>query len=350
MDTEAQAHTGLSLSPFVAPWAALGLCQRSFASDSRNLRPSCPIGRTQASGRCTRNRDSRARVFALTMSRYELVATQWVESPPERVVPFFEAPENLEQLTPPFLRFRIRTQGELKMRPGAIIDYTISLRGLPLGWRTSIEEYEPGARFIDTQLRGPYRLWRHLHTFEAERDGTRLSDRVEFELPFGTLGDLAFRLFVRADLEKISPTVPTRSIAASAGTPVDKSSASARSDQALRDLLSRKAKSSCSQKPQRDAPAERLSRGRSSGLPFSAVCRMDALASASRLERWFAWAAEESCQEPREGCGSAFAAARVTEVTTHPFSVQRARAAAELRSCNRSPEQRPRTTPCSPLH
>lgn len=203
MDTEAQAHTGLSLSPFVAPWAALGLCQRSFASDSRNLRPSCPIGRTQASGRCTRNRDSRARVFALTMSRYELVATQWVESPPERVVPFFEAPENLEQLTPPFLRFRIRTQGELKMRPGAIIDYTISLRGLPLGWRTSIEEYEPGARFIDTQLRGPYRLWRHLHTFEAERDGTRLSDRVEFELPFGTLGDLAFRLFVRADLEKI---------------------------------------------------------------------------------------------------------------------------------------------------
>lgn len=137
------------------------------------------------------------------MARYELVAHQWVEAPIERVAPFFEAPENLELLTPPFLRFRIATRESIEMRVGALIDYTISLHGLPLRWRTLICEYERGSRFVDLQVRGPYRLWRHAHSFSTEAGGTRISDRVELELPLAPLGDLAMRWFVRADLEAI---------------------------------------------------------------------------------------------------------------------------------------------------
>lgn len=137
------------------------------------------------------------------MARYSLLADQWIEAPRLEVAPFFEAPENLELLTPPFLGFRIKTQGPIQMRSGTLIDYSLSLRGIPLRWRTLIEEFVPGHRFVDVQVRGPYRRWRHVHTFSDESGGTRLRDQVELELPLGRLGDLAFRFFVRRDLEAI---------------------------------------------------------------------------------------------------------------------------------------------------
>jgi ligand-binding SRPBCC domain-containing protein len=53
------------------------------------------------------------------------------------------------------------------------------------------------------QEKGPYRRWVHSHRFASEEGGTRMRDRVEYELPFGILGRLAHRLLVRRQLEDI---------------------------------------------------------------------------------------------------------------------------------------------------
>lgn len=123
---------------------------------------------------------------------------------PEELFPFFAAAENLDRITPSWLRFRIVTPTPIAMSAGTVIDYRLRYRGVPVRWRTLIEEWLPGVRFIDRALRSPYLLWRHTHEFEPLADGrTRMRDVVQYALPFGLLGAAAHRLFVRGDVERI---------------------------------------------------------------------------------------------------------------------------------------------------
>jgi ligand-binding SRPBCC domain-containing protein len=123
---------------------------------------------------------------------------------PEEVFPFFADAGNLEAITPPWLGFRIVTPRPIEMRPGALIEYRLRLHGLPLRWRTRIEEWVPSERFVDRQLSGPYRLWHHTHSFRPHPEGgTVMTDTVRYALPLGPLGSLAHALLVRRDLERI---------------------------------------------------------------------------------------------------------------------------------------------------
>lgn len=128
---------------------------------------------------------------------------QKVAWPIERVFGFFANAGNLDRLTPPWLNFQVRTPQPITMQAGARIEYTIRWRGLPIRWLTEIEEWTPGKRFVDVQVRGPYRLWHHTHRFEAVRDETVLEDEVRYALPLGPIGDCAHSLLVRRDVEEI---------------------------------------------------------------------------------------------------------------------------------------------------
>ena len=134
---------------------------------------------------------------------YQLHRAQRVSASLSEVTDFFERPENLEFLTPTFLRFKTHTPGPIEMKVGALIDYTIALYGVPMRWRTLIEEYVPSEHFIDVQLEGPYKRWHHLHTFRSIEGGTEIGDTVTYELPMGPLGAMAHSLFVKSQLETI---------------------------------------------------------------------------------------------------------------------------------------------------
>lgn len=136
-------------------------------------------------------------------SPFILEREQVLPRPRAEVFAFFARPENLEVLTPPFLRFRILTPNPVPMAEGTLIDYQIRLFGIPMRWRTLIEAVEPQVRFVDVQVRGPYALWRHTHTFEECGEGTRIVDRVQYTLPLGAVGRLAHALWVRRTLERI---------------------------------------------------------------------------------------------------------------------------------------------------
>jgi len=134
---------------------------------------------------------------------YVLERTQIVPRPRAEVFPFFADPANLERLTPPLVGFTILTPSPIAMKPGALIDYKIKINGIPVKWRTEIAAYDPPNMFVDVQLKGPYKTWRHTHTFRDVPGGTELGDHVEYELPLGPLGTIAHALFVKRQLKTI---------------------------------------------------------------------------------------------------------------------------------------------------
>lgn len=75
--------------------------------------------------------------------------------------------------------------------------------GLPLAWTSRIEEWRPPVRFVDLQLKGPYQLWHHTHSFESLDGGTLITDNVRYAVPFGPLGDFIAGWLVRRDVERI---------------------------------------------------------------------------------------------------------------------------------------------------
>ncbi len=130
----------------------------------------------------------------------EFATELWLPLPPEELFPFFANAANLDTLTPPWLNFHILTPPPIAMREGALIDYRLRVRGVPLRWRTRINRWQPPHRFVDEQLRGPYRQWLHEHTFEPRDGGTLARDRVRYAVPFDFL---VHRWLVRPDVEKI---------------------------------------------------------------------------------------------------------------------------------------------------
>lgn len=133
------------------------------------------------------------------MATFHLHARQFVAHPLDEVFAFFSEAQNLGEITPPWLRFQIISD-DFDMRTGLLLDYKISMRGIPMKWRTEITEWAPPFRFADRQLRGPYSLWLHTHLFRAEGDWTWVEDHVEYA---SIGGALANSLFLKPQLRQI---------------------------------------------------------------------------------------------------------------------------------------------------
>ena len=133
---------------------------------------------------------------------HTLQRTQFLPHARDKVFPFFADAGNLQRITPPQLGFRYETPLPIDMREGALIDYRIRLYSVPVRWRTRIAHWEPDRCFVDEQIRGPYRLWVHTHTFTEVDGGTQMEDEVRWQLPLPPLGEVAYPL-VKRELDRI---------------------------------------------------------------------------------------------------------------------------------------------------
>lgn len=136
---------------------------------------------------------------------YRFEAEQWLPISTEQAWSFFSSPMNLSIITPPHLDFRILTPLEGKeIVNGMLIDYKVKpLLGIPVRWQTEICRVEKPFIFVDRQIKGPYKVWEHTHTFRPDNGGVLMNDRVDYEIPLGIIGKMMNSLVVKREIEKI---------------------------------------------------------------------------------------------------------------------------------------------------
>jgi ligand-binding SRPBCC domain-containing protein len=137
------------------------------------------------------------------MPTYLLERRQTVPLGLEDAFAFYGSADNLERITPPWLRFRILDPRPASLSAGARLEYSLVLHRIPIRWTTEIRVWDPPHGFVDFQHQGPYKLWEHTHKFEPADGGTLISDQIRYAIPYGPLGRLAHVAFVRRDLRRI---------------------------------------------------------------------------------------------------------------------------------------------------
>jgi ligand-binding SRPBCC domain-containing protein len=139
------------------------------------------------------------------MKVYTLRRKQFLPVSLDHAWDFFSSPYNLEKITPEYMRFKIISEFKNKsIYEGMRIEYKVSpLLNIPLNWVTIISEVTKPYKFKDKQLKGPFALWEHTHTFYEVEGGLEMTDEVKYALPFGFLGTIAHALFMKKKIEGI---------------------------------------------------------------------------------------------------------------------------------------------------
>lgn len=137
--------------------------------------------------------------------RYQLETTQQLNCDLETAWEFFSSPHNLSKITPKEMNFVVKSNiKEDEIYEGMEIAYTVSpVLSIPMKWKTIITKVDFQKSFTDFQEKGPYKLWNHQHVFIPNEQGVLMKDTVDYELPFGVLGTIAHKVFVKKKLESI---------------------------------------------------------------------------------------------------------------------------------------------------
>lgn len=75
--------------------------------------------------------------------------------------------------------------------------------GIPFTMTSKVTEWDRPRRFVDEQVRGPFRCFHHEHNFEVVGDATTMTDRIRFDAPLGPIGRLVERLVLGRYLHKL---------------------------------------------------------------------------------------------------------------------------------------------------
>lgn len=107
-------------------------------------------------------------------------------------------------MTPAFLKFEIQSEVPPTLYSGLLIAYRIqAVAGIPMDWLTEIKHVVPLCHFVDEQRVGPFLFWLHEHTFTPVHGGIEMTDRVHYVMPWGLIGELVHRFFIRQRIERI---------------------------------------------------------------------------------------------------------------------------------------------------
>lgn len=118
-----------------------------------------------------------------------------IDAPVEEVFRFHEREDALSLLAPAFPPVQvIRRTGGIKI--GARVELRVGV----FRWVALHTAYEKNRRFEDRQIQGPFAKWVHRHEFEPDGTGTRLTDRIEYQLPGGPVVNRLFGWIVKPGL------------------------------------------------------------------------------------------------------------------------------------------------------
>jgi ligand-binding SRPBCC domain-containing protein len=117
---------------------------------------------------------------------------------------FFSSPNNLNEITPEDMVFKIISNPPTEMYPGLFITYKIApFLGIQMDWCTEITHIRDRQFFVDEQRKGPYNIWHHEHHFEEIPGGVRMKDILHYDIGKGILGVIAGKLFVDKKVQGI---------------------------------------------------------------------------------------------------------------------------------------------------
>lgn len=137
------------------------------------------------------------------MSLHVFLRTTPVPTSAQALFDWHEAPGAFQRLTPPREPVRVLKQVG-GIRDGAQVSVRVGIWPFALRWDLEHRDYHYGESFTDQQVRGPFRSWRHVHRMvPTGPDSCIREDRIEYELPFGLLGDLAARFIVEPKLNRL---------------------------------------------------------------------------------------------------------------------------------------------------
>lgn len=138
------------------------------------------------------------------MRLYQLHSKQVLPISPQEAWDFLSSPANLKRITPDHMGFHILSGADRPMFPGQIIQYKVSpFPGYSTKWVTEITHVKEGEYFVDEQRFGPYALWHHKHFIKSVEQGVEMEDIIDYKIPFGVFGQLAYPILVKKQLKQI---------------------------------------------------------------------------------------------------------------------------------------------------
>ena len=120
----------------------------------------------------------------------------------EEMWDFMSNEKNLEEITPPWLNFKVLHKTHEHLQKGSIITYKLYLKGIPISWQSLISDWQENKFFADTQIKGPYGLWHHQHLFVPLQNGMLMYDYIDYDVPLWPFGEIGLWM-IKKDLKKI---------------------------------------------------------------------------------------------------------------------------------------------------
>ena len=137
--------------------------------------------------------------------KHHLKYEQYIDASMDEVWTFFSDANNLLVLTHDNMKMKVRSNlTNTQLYEGMRIAYTVSpLLSIPVFWETEILEVSNQSHFIDIQRKGPFKYWKHKHTFISQEKGVLMIDEIIYELPFGFIGNIFHKPLVLNNLKEL---------------------------------------------------------------------------------------------------------------------------------------------------
>lgn len=126
-----------------------------------------------------------------------------IEAPRTKVFEILSNPDHLPDLLRGDIYVEVLSQGQ-KIGLGSEVRIAMTRLGVKQLVQLRMDDFLHSKRMMYHQVEGFFKTWTHITKFDDHGEGfTRVTDLVDYTLPFGLLGNLSDDLFVKGDMTRI---------------------------------------------------------------------------------------------------------------------------------------------------